>query len=177
MEINWEQIFIPDDGWQAIVEIVVRGSIIYILLFLALRFLPRRTIGTMGAADLLIIVIIADAVQNGMSGEYHTVTEAIALAITIFGWATLIDFLDYKFPTLHLSDAKEILIVRDGRILHENLKREQVTEDEVMSQLRMHGQDSPDNVAKAYIEGDGHVSVILRSREQPAAPPQKQGIG
>ena len=161
--MDWEKLFIPDVGFgPALLEIAVRGSIIYLALFLALRFLPRRTIGTMGASDLLIVVLIADAVQNGMSGEYRTITEALVLAIVIFGWATLIDWIDYKLPHLHLAEAKEVLIVRNGKVLHENLKREQITEEEVLAQLRMHGQDSPRNVVKAYMEGDGHVSVVLR---------------
>ncbi|HUQ28417.1 MAG TPA: YetF domain-containing protein [Usitatibacter sp.] len=176
MEIDWQQLFVPDNGWQAIVEIAVRGTIVYLALFVATRFLPRRTIGGLGGADLLVIVVIADAVQNGMSGEYHTITEAMALAAIIFGWATFIDWLDYKFPQWHLAAAKEVPIVVDGKILHKNLKRQQITEDELLSQLRMHGQDSTANVRKAYIEGDGHVSVILRNHEEPTQPRQRQGV-
>jgi uncharacterized membrane protein YcaP (DUF421 family) len=152
---------------------MVRGSIIYLALFAAMRFLPRRTSGSMGASDLLIVVLIADAVQNGMSGEYHSITEAVALAGTIFAWATLIDWLDYRFPHWHLAQAKEVMVVRDGKILHKNLRREQLSEDELMAQLRMHGQESPRNVAKAYMEGDGHVSVVLRDGAD-AAPPRRQ---
>ena len=171
--MDWEKLFVPDAGFgPALAEVAVRGSIIYLALFLALRFLPRRTIGTMGASDLLIVVLIADAVQNGMSGEYRTVTEAIVLATVIFGWATLIDWIDYKLPHLHIAEAKEVLIVRNGKILHENLKRESVSEEEVLAQLRMHGQESPRNVVKAYMEGDGHVSVVLRSGAD-ASPPDK----
>jgi len=172
MEINWEHLFVPS---QPILEIVVRGSIVYLAIFLAMRFLPRRTIGTMGAADLLVVVIIADAVQNGMSGDYHSITEALVLAATIFGWATLIDWLDYKFPKLHLAEANEVLVIDNGRILHENLKRELVTEDELMAQLRVHGQDSTDNVLKAFVEGDGHVSVILRNRDRTTPAPLHRG--
>jgi len=172
MEINWEHLFVPS---QPILEIVVRGSIVYLAIFLAMRFLPRRTIGTMGAADLLVVVIIADAVQNGMSGDYHSITEGLVLAATIFGWATLIDWVDYKFPKLHLSEAREIPVIVDGKILHENLERELVTEDELMAQLRVHGQDSTRNVVKAFVEGDGHVSVILRSGKETAAPAEHRG--
>jgi uncharacterized membrane protein YcaP (DUF421 family) len=69
------------------------------------------------------------------------------------------------------SKPKPVLVIDNGRILHENLKRELVTEDELMAQLRVHGQDSTDNVLKAFVEGDGHVSVILRNRDRttPAA--------
>jgi uncharacterized membrane protein YcaP (DUF421 family) len=174
MEIDWEQLFVPS---QPILEIVVRGSIVYLVIFLAMRFLPRRTIGTMGAADLLVVVLIADAVQNGMSGDYHSITEALVLAATIFGWATFIDWLDFKFPRWHIAAAKERPVIVDGKILHGNLKREQITENELLAQLRLHGQDSPRNVAKAYIEGDGSVSVILRTREHLAPVAEQRGAG
>lgn len=168
MNIDWQTLFVPESGFlEASTQIVVRGSIVYLALFLALRLLPRRTVGGMGNSDLLIVVLIADAVQNGMAGEYRTVTEALILAATIFGWATFIDWIDYRFPRLRLAAAQETLVIRDGKVLHANLKREQVTEDELHAQLRMHGQDSPDNVVKAHIEGDGHVSVILRDGSRP----------
>jgi uncharacterized membrane protein YcaP (DUF421 family) len=166
MEIDWQSMFVPNVG---LLEIAIRGSILYLAIFLAMRFLPRRTIGAMGAADLLVVVLIADAVQNGMSSDYHSVTEALLLGATIFAWATFIDWLDYRFPHWHLAEAKERAVIVDGRILHENLKREQVTEEELLGQLRMHGQDSPKHVAKAFIEGDGHVSVILRRGAKPPA--------
>ena len=173
--MDWERLFVPEAGFgPALLEVAVRGSIIYLALFLALRFLPRRTIGTMGASDLLIVVLIADAVQNGMSGEYKTITEALVLAITIFGWATLIDWIDYKLPHLHLAEAKEVLVVRNGKILHENLKREQISEEELLAQLRMHGQESPRNVAKAFMEGDGHVSVVLKGGADSSPPDKNQ---
>src|SRR5829696_1562421 len=119
MEIDWQKMFVPDEGLAAFAEVAFRGSVIYLALFVALRFLPRRTIGSMGASDLLIVVLIADAVQNGMSGEYRTVSEALVLALVIFGWAALIDWIDYKLPGLHLAEAKEILMVRNGKVLHE----------------------------------------------------------
>ena len=160
MEIDWQQLFVPT---RPILEIVIRGTIVYLAIFFAMRFLPRRTIGTLGGADLLVVVLIADAVQNGMAGEYRSITEALALAATIFAWATFIDWLDYRFPTWQIAASKEIPVVVDGKILHGNLKHVQVTQEELLSQLRLHGQDSPERVWKAYIEGDGHVSVILRN--------------
>jgi uncharacterized membrane protein YcaP (DUF421 family) len=63
-----------------------------------------------------------------------------------------------------------MLVVRDGKLLRKSMARELLTEDELMSQLRLHGQDSVENVEKAYVEGEGHLSVILRSREPPRRP-------
>ena len=80
MGIDWQEIFIPSGSLLAI---FVRGTIIYLVLFATMRLLPRRTIGTMGASDVLVIVLIADAVQNGMSDEYKSVTEGLFLALVL----------------------------------------------------------------------------------------------
>jgi uncharacterized membrane protein YcaP (DUF421 family) len=165
--MDWEALFIPTDS---LLGIVIRGTCIYLALFFALRVLPRRTVGAMGPSDLLVIVLLADAVQNGMAGEYHSITEALVLVAVIFAWATFIDWLDFKFPHWHLASAGPLPIIANGKLLHDNMKRQQITEDEVLSQLRQHGQESPRLVAKAYLEGDGHFSVILRSRDEPHKP-------
>jgi uncharacterized membrane protein YcaP (DUF421 family) len=169
-DIDWSSLFVPS---ESVIEIVIRGTVIYLALFLTMRFLPRRTIGAMGPSDLLVVVLIADAVQNGMSGSYESITEGIVLAGVIFGWATFIDWLDFKFPHWHIAQAGPLPLVSNGKILHKNMKRQQITEEELMSQLRQHGQDSPEAVTKAVLEGDGHFSVILRHRE-PLKPPSRQ---
>lgn len=156
-------------------EILVRGTVVYLVLFAAMRLLPRRTAGALGASDLLVVVLIADAVQNAMSGGYQSIGDGLLLAAVIFGWATFIDWLDYKFPRLRLSGPKEILLVQDGRILHKNLDREQVSEDELMSQLRLNGVADIAKVRSAYLESDGHVSVLLSAGR--SRPPQHQRIG
>jgi len=83
---------------------------------------------------------------------------------------------------LHRSPSLIVLVAPRGarsivgeKRLHENLERELVTEDELMAQLRVHGQDSTRNVVKAFVEGDGHVSVILRSGRETAAPAEHRG--
>jgi uncharacterized membrane protein YcaP (DUF421 family) len=162
MDIDWESLFIPS---QSLLEIVIRGTVIYLALFLAMRLLPRRTIGAIGPSDLLVVVLIADAVQNGMAGEYHSITEAIVLVAVIFGWATLIDWLDFRFPQWHLAEAGPLKLIANGEFLRANMKRQLITEEELIAQLRLHGQDSPQSVVSAYVEGDGQISVILRGHE------------
>jgi uncharacterized membrane protein YcaP (DUF421 family) len=125
----------------------------------------------MGPSDLLVIVIIADAVQQGMAGDYRSITEAVLLAAVIIGWATLIDWLDFRFPEWHIAESGPLKLIDNGRLLRRNMDRQHITEDEVTSQLRLHGQDSPANVRSAWLEGDGHFSVILRSREPVQPPP------
>ena len=161
-DVDWAKLFVPN---LPLLEVFIRGSVIYLALFAVMRFLPRREVGGLGAADILVIVLIADAVQNGMSGQYESITEGLLLALTIFGWASLIDWLDFRFPALRLAEGPPLMVVRNGRMLRRNMDREQVTEDEVMAQLRQHGFEKLEDVASAYIEGDGQFSVLGKRRD------------
>lgn len=169
-DIDWQQLLVPSGS---VAEIVLRGSVVYLVLFAVLRLMPRRTIGSMGPSDLLVLVIIADAVQNAMSDGYESLTEGLVLAATIVAWATVIDWLDYRYPHWHLASAKPLPLIRDGQLLHANLKRQQVTEEEVMAQLRQHGLASARDVVTAYLEGDGRMSVLTRSGA-PRTPPERK---
>ena len=170
-DVDWGRLLVPSGS---LVEIAIRGSVIYLILFAVMRFLPRREVGGVSASDILVIVLIADAVQDGMAGRYESITEAVLLAATIFFWATVIDWLDFRFPHLKLSEGSPTAIVRDGRLLRKQMARQKVTEEEVMAQLRQHGFERLDEVSAAYIEGDGHFSVIGRHgpmTHQPAKNP------
>ena len=170
-EIDWQEMLIPS---KSVAEIFVRGTVIYLILFLTLRFMPRRTIGAMGPSDLLVLVLIADAVQNAMSDDYESVTEGLVLAFTIFGWAVVIDWLDHKFPDWHLAEGRPLLLISDGQLMRQNMDRQKITEDEVMSQLRQHGLDSPRNVVSAFLEGDGRISVLTRAERSHSPPPEQK---
>jgi uncharacterized membrane protein YcaP (DUF421 family) len=170
-DIDWHQLFVPSGS---IAELVIRGTVIYLTLFLVMRFLPRRTIGQASASDVLIIVLIADAVQNGMSGEYRSITEGLLVGGVIIAWAFVIDWLDHKFPHWYLSAGKELPLVEDGELLRRNLDRQLITEEELMSQLRQHGLDSLKTVRKAFVEGDGHFTFMLRGGVPLQKPPEKK---
>ena len=168
-EIDWTKLLVPGGS---VVEIYARGSVVYLALFLAMRFLPRRTMGGVGPSDLLIVVLLADAVQQGMAGTYESITEGLVLAATLIFWAVFIDWLDYRFPKLHISDGRRIPIVRDGRMIRRNMARQNITEEEVLAQLRQYGLPTPRDVEAAYLEGDGRFSVILRGQAPVRRPPE-----
>jgi uncharacterized membrane protein YcaP (DUF421 family) len=93
--VDWNSVFVPAIG---LAEIIVRGSLMYLGLFVIMRFMARRQAGHFGPADLLVIVLIADAAQNGLGKEYSAVTEGLALVLTIVGWEYLLDWLAWSFP-------------------------------------------------------------------------------
>ena len=145
------------------VELIVRGSAMYLFLFLMFRVVVRRRVGAVGMADILVLVIVADAAQNGMSGEYKSVTDGAILVGTILAWDMLIDWLNYRVPALrNWLEAPPLLLVRDGRLLHRNLRHEFVTEEELEAKLRQKGVKDVSEVAEARMESDGEISVIKR---------------
>jgi uncharacterized membrane protein YcaP (DUF421 family) len=142
-------------------ELVVRGTVMYWFLFMLLRFVLRRDIGSIGVADVLLLVVLADAAQNAMSGGYESVTDGIILVATIAGWNWLLDVAAYRFPAFRrLIEAKPLPLVRQGKMLHRNLRREFITKDELMAKLREHGIDKIEDVKAATMESDGEISVI-----------------
>ena len=158
--MDWNQIFGVE---TSPLELIVRGTAMYLFLFLMFRVVVRRRIGAVGMADILIMVVIADAAQNAMSGEYKTVTEGFILVSTILFWNFFIDWLNYRVPALQdWLEAPPLLLIDNGRILHRNLRHEFVTEQELLSKLREQGVDDVRQVAKAHMESDGTVSVIKR---------------
>ncbi|MGH9897351.1 MAG: DUF421 domain-containing protein [Pyrinomonadaceae bacterium] len=158
LKIDWTTLLVPSGS---LLEIVIRGSVVYLVLFLILRFLLKRDVGSVGIPDLIFVVIIADATQNAMAGEYKSLTEGLTLAGTIFFWNFLLDWLGYKFPFFEkiLRPAPKLLISH-GQILYRNMRQTMITEDELWSQLRQQGIDKLNEVKVAIMEGDGRISVI-----------------
>jgi uncharacterized membrane protein YcaP (DUF421 family) len=92
--VGWRELVVPT---HSVAEIVVRGTIMYIALFV-LRVILKRQSGALGVTDLLVVVLIADAAQNGMAKEYRSVTEGVVLVATIIGWDYALDWLGYRIP-------------------------------------------------------------------------------
>jgi uncharacterized membrane protein YcaP (DUF421 family) len=156
--MDWGELFAVH---VPVAEIVLRGSIIYWFLFLIFRFVLRRDIGSVGVADILLLVIIADASQNAMAGEYKSISEGMLLIATIAGWNLLLDWLAYRSPYIdRLVSPRTLPLVRHGKILQRNMARQFLTKDDLMAKLREHGITRLADVRHAYLEGDGEISVI-----------------
>jgi uncharacterized membrane protein YcaP (DUF421 family) len=159
-KIDWRSMFVPT---ESILEIIIRGTIMYLAMYFLLRIFRRQS-GSVGIADLLVIVVIADAAQNGMAGASKSITEAVILITTIILWDFFFDWLDFKFTLFdRLLSPSPLLLVKDGKMVKRNLEKEMITEDELMSQLRQQGKDSLKGVRKVYLESNGHFSILLDS--------------
>jgi uncharacterized membrane protein YcaP (DUF421 family) len=163
LQLDWREILIPSGS---LLELVVRASAMYLLILAGFRAF-RRDAGSLSVSDLLVVVLIADAAQNGMAGEYHSLTEGIVVVATIFAWNYVLDWLAYRSPTVAwLLHPPPLPLVRHGRILARNLRSELITRDDLLEQLREQGIDDIRKVKQCCLESDGKLSVI---REDGAA--------
>jgi len=158
-EINWHDLFVPAHP----IETIIRGSLMYLSLFLLMRFVLKRESGSIGTADLLMVVVIADAAQNAMAGDYKSITDGVILVVTIMFWNYAIDWLSYHSPTMRrVLQPKPLLLVKNGRMYKQNMRKELITKEELIAELRENGVEDLSEVKEARIEEDGHVSVIKK---------------
>jgi uncharacterized membrane protein YcaP (DUF421 family) len=143
-------------------ELIARGSAFYWFLFLVFRFVLRRDVGGIGVADVLLVVLIADASQNAMTGGYTSVAEGCVLVATLVAW-------NYLFV-----EPRPLPLIRAGRILSRNLRAEFVTPAELRSHLRQHGVESEAEVRFACMESDGNLSVLKYDKESEGGPTRKR---
>lgn len=157
MHIDWHAIFVPSGN---VLELVVRGSLMYLLILAAFRVF-RRDAGSLAMADLLVVVLIADAAQNGMAGEYKSLTEGVALVGTVFAWNYSLDWLAYRSRFIYwLLHPTPLLLVDRGRIQRSNLRAQLITRDDLLEQLREQGVEEVSTVKACWLESDGRLSVI-----------------
>lgn len=169
--IEWQTIFQPG---TSPLEIILRGTIMYLGIFFLLRVVLKRQSGSFSVTDTLLIVLIADASQNGMTGDYKSVTDGLILVVTLIFWNFALDWLSYKVPAFdRLITPPPIQIIKEGRLLRKNMRKEYLTKDDVMGHLREDGIDSVEKVKEAYIEGDGAISVIKYDDSESQKPKEK----
>lgn len=156
--VDWAEAFIPS---VSLLEIFLRGTLMYLVLFALLRLVLKRQAGTVGITDLLVLVLIADAAQNAMSANYTSITEGVLLVATIIFWSYALDWLGYRCPFLQrLVHPPPLPLVRDGQMLRRNMRRELITEEELLAEVRAQGYEDLSQVKQANMEGNGRISVI-----------------
>lgn len=110
---------------------------------------------------VVILVIVADAAQDGMAGEKTSVADGMVLVSTLIGWNVLLDWLSFRFAFIRrIAQPRPLKLVVRGHVLMRNLRREFISEEEFWTQLRQNGIDSLDQVKEAYMEADRYISLI-----------------
>lgn len=168
--LDWETIFVPQ---TPILETLIRGTLVYLALFILLRFILKRQSGMVGITDLLVVVLLADASQNALADDYRSIPDGILLTGTIIFWSYALNWLGYRFPKIQkLVHPPALLLVKDGKIQRRNMRKELITQDELMTMLREQGINDLSQAAEVYMEGDGQISVVTVDKDQ--HPPHKK---
>jgi uncharacterized membrane protein YcaP (DUF421 family) len=162
--VQWDKLFVFT---ISPIELFIRGSVVYLFILVLMRVL-RREPGTVGIADLLMVVLIADASQNAMAGEYHSVLDGIVLILTIVFWNFIMDWLTLRSPVIErLTYPAPISLFENRKMNGINMKKQFVTHAQLLSMMREHGIDDLSRVKAIFMEGSGHVSVIpIENSEQ-----------
>ena len=166
-----------------ILELVIRASVLYLGLILGFRVLSRREMGSLELSDMLLVVLIADGVQNGLTGEYQSVTGGLVVAATLIGWNYALEALAYRFTFVrNLLSPSQLKLIEKGRMLRRNMRKEFISEDELRSQLRAQGIEDFGEVRLACLEPDGELSVFPfkdkdKDQDRPKAQHRRPPIG
>ncbi len=161
---GWFEVLAPS---IPVLELVVRGTVVYLALVGAMRIVGQREVGGLGMTDLLVVVLVVEAAGVGLRGETSSIGDSVILVATVLFWSIVIDAVSYRWPRLSkLLKARPKAIIRDGVFDRHVMHRELMTHAEVLSQLRLHGITDPAVVHRAYIEPNGMVSVIRRDEAE-----------
>lgn len=141
--------------------VVVRTTVVYAVLLAGLRLAGKREIGQMTPFDLVVLLVVSNAVQNAMVGADTSLTGGLVSALTLLLVNTVVSRLGVRFAWLRRETVgSPTLLAHEGRLLDEHLRREGLTADEVLQALREHGIDDLSAVKTAVLEVDGTISVI-----------------
>ncbi len=144
-----------------LLEIVFRTVVVYVAVFALLRIAGKRELGQMNVTDLVVILVIANAVQNSLNGGDTSLVGGIVAAATLVALNVLVDRYGKQVPFLERFVRSEpTLLMQDGVFIDKNLEQENVTKDEIEMSAREHGIKDLSEVSEAILEPDGSISII-----------------
>ena len=142
-------------------DLAIRAVVLFSFVFLVTRIIGRRELSSLEPFDLILLIVIGDAIQQGLTQDDYSVTGALIVVGTFAIMQITVSFLSYRFPQVRPAlDGEPIVIVQDGTPIEKNLKRERITIEEVMVEVRQQQIATIDQVAWAVLETSGKISVI-----------------
>ena len=142
-------------------EIVARASVVFFLLFVLTRGLRKRALAEMAPFELILLIVLGDIVQQGVTQEDYSLTGT-ALAAGTFGfWVTVMTWVTWRSQRIrNIVDGVPIVLVQDGKVVEAALRLEQMPVEEVLEAARQQGIDHLDRIRLAVLEPSGKISII-----------------
>jgi uncharacterized membrane protein YcaP (DUF421 family) len=142
-------------------DLVIRATVVFFFVFLVCRVVGKRELGSLEPFDLILLIVIGDLVQQGVTQNDYSVTGALLVISTIALLTVLVSFLNWRVRRLRSPlEGEPIVIVQDGQPIERNLRRERMTVEEVLAEARQQEHDSLEDIRWAVLETDGRVSFI-----------------
>jgi len=161
MLIDWLAALFSHPSLMGALIIAGKTALIYVFLMAGLRLLGKRELGQMTVYDLVLIIVLANSVQNAMVGSDNTLLGGIVAACTLLLLNRLFTLVLVASPEFeHLTVGEPVLLVRNGHFLRDNMRKEGITSELVMAALREHAIGELDDVQIAVLEVDGTISVV-----------------
>lgn len=146
-------------------ELLSRAVIVYLFIFLLLRIFGKKPLGQMSPFDLIVLLLLSEAVQNALLGDDKSLTGGVIVASALFALSEMFGYAVWRSKrTGRALDGTPSVLVRNGHVYAEVLAREQVTRGELMEALRREGCTALTQVRYAVLENDGRITVGLRRR-------------
>lgn len=144
-------------------ELLVRATVMYWFLFIVMRGTGKRSLAELTPLDMLVLVVLGDIVQPGITQEDLSITGAVMAVSVIAGWTLVGDWATRRWGWARRTLAgTPVIVVREGKVLHDHLRRERLTEDDLKTAAREKGYEDLEEIAVAVLEDDGSVSFISR---------------
>jgi uncharacterized membrane protein YcaP (DUF421 family) len=153
-------------------DIVLRATVMFFALYLLVRIMGKRELAQLTPFELIVLVVLGDLIQQGVTHNDFSLTGAILAIATMGFWALAMSWLSFLSPKVEaILDGEPRVIVRNGQVVQENLNRDRITHAEILSEMRQAGIAHLGDVAWAILEPQGKMSFI--KRETGSGPQQK----
>ena len=157
---------------SVLLNVALRTTVVYLALLLGLRLTGTRQLGQMSTFDLVLLLIISNAVQNAMVGPDTTLAGGLVAAGVLIGWHTVIDRVRRRSRGVaRWLSGEGVMLVNHGAVLEEHARRAGISRDDLLQALREHGVSSVTDVRLAVLEPDGAISVIRNDDLMPGMRP------
>jgi uncharacterized membrane protein YcaP (DUF421 family) len=142
-------------------DLVLRAVVIYLLIFVVTRVMGRRELSSLAPFDLILLIILGDAIQQGLTQDDYSVTGAVIVVVTLMLLQMGTSYLSFRSPRARvLLEGHPIVLVEDGSFVERNLRRERMTHEEIAEEARQQQIDSIEKVKWAILESSGKISFI-----------------
>jgi uncharacterized membrane protein YcaP (DUF421 family) len=142
-------------------DIALRGAALFFFVFLLTRVIGRRELSSLEPFDLILLIILGDAIQQGLTQDDYSVTGAMIAVGTMAGLQVLTSYVSFRVPWARRAlDGDPIVIVQDGEVIESNLRRERLTVEEVAEEARGQQIASLEDVKWAVFEASGKINFI-----------------